>query len=532
MPRTKKRRKPTRIEESGISVRLFQRGDQWWADLRLESGRRRLRLNTTLRSTAESNARALARSIATSNLTGVRPDTLTLGQLLTAYREHRLDTLSPARRKEADTRITMFLDAWGANLPVSDIDQTRIEAYCAARRSLKIVPPAFRLDAEGKRSRGYRTPQTVRDGALDGEFRFLNAVLNWACGFKQNGRPLLSANPLPKRGSDRRKLGWPVERNPRRPVAAHDRYTRTQEHTDAVDPQGRLRCILTLARHTGRRESAICALHASDLLLSPDRIRAALADASLNEADAEHMQHGAILWRAANDKQGYLFVTPINQHTRIELELYLRRSARVGDVVLFPAPGPKLKKGATPRPKAEQSISRDLAAKWVVAAERRADLPKLRGGVFHPYRRLWAIERQHEPAVEVAAAGGWADTQALTRIYQRATARGVAAAVNAVGVMLLLLLASCTQSPPPINVPVSQDYGYDEPSIAYGIGFHAYEREYERVQNQSARHAAANAEAVPRCVAKYGAASADELRACHAGVLDARWVLERLDPYK
>jgi hypothetical protein len=75
-------------------------------------------------------------------------------------------------------------------------------------------------------------------------------------------------------------------------------------------------------------------------------------------------------------------------------------------------------------------MPRTTAAWWIVEAERRAGLPKLRGGVFHPYRRRWAIERQHLPAIEVAKAGGWGDTQALTRIYQRATAEGVAAAVN------------------------------------------------------------------------------------------------------
>jgi hypothetical protein len=62
-------------------------------------------------------------------------------------------------------------------------------------------------------------------------------------------------------------------------------------------------------------------------------------------------------------------------------------------------------------------------------AERLAGLPKLRRGVFHPYRRLWAIERRHLPPTDVAEAGGWGDTQALTRIYQKATAAGVLAAV-------------------------------------------------------------------------------------------------------
>ena len=54
-------------------------------------------------------------------------------------------------------------------------------------------------------------------------------------------------------------------------------------------------------------------------------------------------------------------------------------------------------------------------------AEELAELPSLSGGRWHPYRRLWATERRHLPAQDVAAAGGWTGTQALTTIYQRAT---------------------------------------------------------------------------------------------------------------
>lgn len=256
----------------------------------------------------------------------------------------------------------------------------------------------------------------------------LNSIVNWACGFKQDGKPLLGANPLPRDPKQRRTLGWPVERNQRRPVAAHDRYIRTQEHADRVDPVGRLRCILALARFSGRRESAVLSLHASDLLLSPARVRHALAAAGLNEADAQHMPFGAIRWRDEADKVGLLFITPISQAARAELDRYLSKNPRMGEVPLFPAPTVKPKKGQKRQP--ERAMPRERAATWLLRAERLADLPKLRGGVFHCYRRLWAIERQHLPPVDVAAAGGWGDTQALTRIYQRAQPAGIAAAVN------------------------------------------------------------------------------------------------------
>jgi hypothetical protein len=51
-------------------------------------------------------------------------------------------------------------------------------------------------------------------------------------------------------------------------------------------------------------------------------------------------------------------------------------------------------------------------------------------GCSNPYRRLWASERRHLPDVDVAAAGGWKDTQALRLSYQHADAEGVLAAVN------------------------------------------------------------------------------------------------------
>ena len=64
-------------------------------------------------------------------------------------------------------------------------------------------------------------------------------------------------------------------------------------------------------------------------------------------------------------------------------------------------------------------MRRDLAARWLLRAEVLADLPKLVGGVFHPYRRLWATERKHHSDIDVAAAGGWKDTKALKLSYQQ-----------------------------------------------------------------------------------------------------------------
>ena len=53
-------------------------------------------------------------------------------------------------------------------------------------------------------------------------------------------------------------------------------------------------------------------------------------------------------------------------------------------------------------------------------AEEKARLVKLERGVWHPYRRLWAVERKHLPDVDVARAGGWRDLTTMKRSYQRA----------------------------------------------------------------------------------------------------------------
>jgi len=48
-----------------------------------------------------------------------------------------------------------------------------------------------------------------------------------------------------------------------------------------------------------------------------------------------------------------------------------------------------------------------------------AGLPKLKRGVWHPYRRRWATVRKHLPLTDVAAPGGWKSTQTLLKCYQQ-----------------------------------------------------------------------------------------------------------------
>jgi hypothetical protein len=412
------------VVESGVEVRVFERRARGpiWRELKLgrvvsASGsaytqKDRRSLGHADKELALEQARELAAHLADAHANPGRTG-LHLGQLFAAYRRERLPNLTPPRARESETRMAVFTEAWGRAFHVQDMSQSHVDAYCRRRRSLELVAPAFRPDADGKHRRGYRAPQPVRDGALHSEISWLSTCLNWATRHKVNGRRLLDKNPL-------HDCTWPKEKNPRRPIASHQRFTATLAHADAVDAGGRLGCILQLARYTGRREGAICALTAADLLLSETRIRGALAAAGMDERTAAHMPHGAIRWSAQSDKEGFLFVTPISRAVRTALDDYLHTNPRVGAVPLFPAPGRKPKKGASPPP--EQPIGRDTAAKWLRRAERLAGLPKLAGGTFHPYRRLWATERKHMPDADVAASGGWRDTRALKTSYQHADA--------------------------------------------------------------------------------------------------------------
>jgi len=383
------------IEESGVSVRLYERPGSskmvWYSIVREDGSKARKSLKTSDRDLAEDKACAIARSIAELRLTGVDPRRLTIYQVFAAYFQHHAPGLSATRARDGATRRDLFEACWGRGRVVLDISQTDIDRYSRARRSGELIP-----DRKG------RAPTGVRDGTIDGDFRWLSSVFNWARKHKEGGRRLLPENPL-------HDVNWPKEQNPLRAVASHDRFTATMAHAKAVDPKGRLGAILALLRFTGRRLGAICGLTAADVLRSPEQIRTALAHAGMDERLADHMPHGAARWSERTDKMGLLFIAPLSSPVRIAIDEYLRASPRLGSVPLFPAPGD-----------ASAQVDSKLVGKWIRRAEGLAKLPKLRGSTAHAYRRLWASERKHMPDVDVAAAGGWKDTRALKLSYQHA----------------------------------------------------------------------------------------------------------------
>ena len=151
--------------------------------------------------------------------------------------------------------------------------------------------------------------------------------------------------------------------------------------------------LLDLAVATGRRISAICGLTYADLRLA----RTAAAP------------HGAIRWPASTDKAGKEATISRSDLGRRAVDYIIQERPTLGDAPLFPSPG-----------NLSRPITRYLADKWLRQAERLAEVEPQKGGLWHPYRRMWATARKDLPAQDVALAGGWATVRMVEEVYTQA----------------------------------------------------------------------------------------------------------------
>ena len=235
----------------------------------------------------------------------------------------------------------------------------------------------------------------VRDGTTAADVVWLLGVLNWATKWQDSdARYLMRENPA-------RGFPIPVEKNPRRPVATQDRYERVHAVAEQVimvvcggrsrrSVQSYLPEVLDLVHHTGRRISAILALRYEDLRL-------------------DQGPQGSILWPADTDKTKKQWLVPLSSSSRAAIDRILAERPGIGAAYLFPAPRDPSK-----------PLDKDVAADWLLEAEKLAGVEKHDGSLWHAYRRGWATARKHLPDVDVAAAGGWSDTTTLKQVYQQA----------------------------------------------------------------------------------------------------------------
>lgn len=234
-----------------------------------------------------------------------------------------------------------------------------------------------------------RVTPKVRARSVEADLVLLHAMLLWATTVRMpGGGRLLEHNPLA--GVKRVR-----ELNPKRPVATWERFQKTCEAIRALQVAAesesertrwlRIELALVLAEATGRRLGSIRQLRWEDI----------------------DSQRGTIRWRAEADKKGREWVIPAPASLLEELKQFRRKLGAVGGWLFAAEQNP------------DQPMDRHLFDKWLTVAEGTAKLPKLEGGLWHPYRRKWATERKGHSLKDVAAAGGWQDTETLLKCYQQ-----------------------------------------------------------------------------------------------------------------
>jgi integrase len=369
------------LGERGLRIRLFQirRGGVFFRSVCLDGQKHRKALGTSDRKDADRLGRSLLAELRGGQAT-VQTSGLTLGQLWERFSRECAAFLDNAPHTRADTarRASVLLAYLGHSCEVDTLTANDIAAYSSRRRT------------GGVRVSDEWTTGAVRARSVEADLVVLFAMLSWALTVRVGGRRLLATNPL----AGVRRVR---ESNPRRPVATWDRYqaTRASMREMAAEAESdserrrwtKMELALVLAEGTGRRLGAIRQLRWEDVLWERREIR----------------------WRAEADKKRREWIVPAPEALLDEFRQFQRRLGAVGGWLFAAERNP-----AVP-------MDRHLFDRWLTHAERKAKLPKLAGGLWHPYRRKWATERKHLSITDVAAAGGWKDTATLLTCYQQPT---------------------------------------------------------------------------------------------------------------
>jgi integrase len=367
----------------GVRVRLFQKrsGGQFYRAVWISGrGEDRRCLFTADRSEAERLGKELLAAILKNEDLGLS-QALTLADLWERYRRECVAFLDNTERfqREADTHAQVLIGFFGGDCNVRDLTEQDQLAFIRKRMAGGICY-----------GDGLNTG-LVRLRTVEVDLQLLHTMLRWAVTVRtRSGKRLLEQNPLA--GVKR-----PREKNPKRPVATWERYQATRKAIDEMVVNAksdtsrrkwlRLELALTLAEATGRRLGAIRQLRWDDIDLNRMTIR----------------------WRAESDKKGKEWIIPIPAGLVEQLRSFkLKLGGAFGGLIFPTASDPS------------RAISRDAFGHWLAAAEKKANVPKLDGSLWHAYRRAWATSRKDLPVVDVAAAGGWNDIGTLMKCYQQA----------------------------------------------------------------------------------------------------------------
>lgn len=315
---------------------------------------------------------------------------VTLRVLGERYRSECADFKDNKERGQADSakRAELLIAYFGEDFCVDQLSADRQREYEQKRI------------AGGICTRAGFISRPVRPRSPQADVNLLHTMLRWGMTIRAaGGQYLLERNPL----AGVKKIR---EKNPRRPVATYERYVATTgwlrkaaEEASTARERNRWQKIefaLFLAESTGRRLNSIRNLAWEDF----------------------NFAENSVVWRADADKKGIMWKVQMPAGFMMSVQEF---RTRLGAPGMPPFTAEKADSGL---------MDRHLFDRWLAAAENGAELAKLEGGLWHAYRRKWAIERKHLPLKDVAAAGGWSDVSTLLEIYQQADATSVLAVTS------------------------------------------------------------------------------------------------------
>jgi integrase len=293
---------------------------------------------------------------------GGRPNApLTLSQLADKYEVDGFAGRTAAYKRDALSSLRRVGSYLGADQPVGELKPSAIQKYLAHRIGQGHAP------------------------AGRGDLVTLSIACNWAVG-----EGLLNENPL---ATKRARDAMRINHEHARPVADADRYTKLLAKAPQLPPE--FGVLLEMAWHTGHRISAILGLRWQDMSFE-------------QTSDAPH---GTVRWYSAalRDHKKHDHTLPMNEPARTALLAWQKRSAGIGAAWVFASPTDSTK-----------PLAKWCAKRWLRKAEQLAELPHVKMGGWHMFRRGWATARKHMPLKDVAAGGGWTDTATVAKCYQHA----------------------------------------------------------------------------------------------------------------
>lgn len=366
----------------GTRVRLFQKrrnGTFYRAVWVAGRGRDIACLHTQQREEADRSGRQLLAGLLSSEQRQFGNGKVSLKALWDRFRSEAPNFLDnhPKTKAEAKARAKVLLAFFGDDCDVRQLTARDQAAYTTQRLAGGICY------AEGIKT------QKVRPRSVEADLVLLHAMLAWGTAVRTpGGGRWLEHNPL----AGVRRVR---ELNPKRPVATWERFQATRAAVQALGTNAeseternrwiRIELALVLAEATGRRLGSIRQLRWEDI----------------------DFQRVSIRWRAEADKKRKEWVVPIPPGLLRELKQFRRKLGAIVGWLFAAERNPS------------QPMDRHLFDKWLRVAEAAARLPKLEGGLWHPYRRKWATERKGHSLKDVAAAGGWLDTETLLKCYQQ-----------------------------------------------------------------------------------------------------------------